>query len=266
MDQYEWAGFRRPRSIGMLAPYRPLVLPSICTRHRFELTTSLLAILTMTLCCAPASASQFLVYQCDVGGKSVTLHTNLSAWLPSAVPNCVEIERDRRLQLPHHPPDPQPLNLLFFLNATMSLQTTESHEAIPELTLDAIGSRAKHHAAIYGLSHRVVLAVIKAESAFNQRARSSKGALGLMQVMPSTARDYGVHDARDLLQIDENIRVGTSHLARLMQRFGGDLPLALAAYNAGEGAVIRSGWRVPPYLETERYVEKIMRSLNEQIE
>lgn len=217
----------------------------------------------MSLFCTLSLATPIPLYRCEVEGKLATVPTNLSTWLPGSVPNCIEIGKSRHLQVPHHPPDPRPLDWPVLLNAAKSLQAVDMQENLPTLAPVAIGIRAKHHANKYGLSPQLVLAVIKAESAFNQRARSPKGALGLMQVLPSTARDYGVHDPDDLLQIDENIRVGTSHLARLMQRFGGDLPLALAAYNAGEGAVIRSGWRIPPYPETERYVQKIMRSLSE---
>lgn len=220
---------------------------------------SLLAVLVYT----QSQAAAINLYRCDVEGKSATFRTDLSTWLPSAVPHCFEVEGKQRLQLPHQPPDPRPLDWPVFLDGSKAQEIFKEPEPTSALSSTAIGIRAKHHATQYGLSPKLVIAVIKAESAFNHRARSPKGALGLMQVLPSTARDYGVYDPANLLQIDENIRVGTSHLARLMQRFDGDLPLVLAAYNAGEGAVIRSGWRIPPYPETERYVKKIMHSLSE---
>lgn len=97
-------------------------------------------------------------------------------------------------------------------------------------------------------------AVVHAESAYDPRAESSKGAVGLMQLMPATAQRYGVSDRRDPVQ---NLRAGARYLRDLLALFHNDLTLALAAYNAGENAVIRYGHRVPPYPETQRYVQKV---------
>jgi soluble lytic murein transglycosylase-like protein len=99
---------------------------------------------------------------------------------------------------------------------------------------------------------RIVKAVIQVESAFQPRARSSKGAMGLMQLMPKTARQY---KARNPYDPASNIDAGTKYLKRLLDEF--ELPLALAAYNAGEGAVRRFGG-IPPYAETQAYVTKIL--------
>ena len=99
---------------------------------------------------------------------------------------------------------------------------------------------------------RIVKAVIQVESAFQPRARSSKGAMGLMQLMPQTARQY---KARNPYDPASNIDAGTKYLKRLLDEF--ELPLALAAYNAGEGAVRRFGG-IPPYAETQAYVAKIL--------
>jgi soluble lytic murein transglycosylase-like protein len=101
----------------------------------------------------------------------------------------------------------------------------------------------------------LVHAVIAVESGYDPSARSPKGALGLMQVMPQTARRYGVSDPARSAEI--NLRVGTRYLSDLIALFDGRLDLALAAYNAGEQAVLRHGTRIPPYRETQRYVEAV---------
>jgi len=115
---------------------------------------------------------------------------------------------------------------------------------------DVIDFRAREQ----GIRPDLVRAVIQVESAYNPRARSSKGAMGLMQLMPSTARDLGVHNAYDPL---ENIRGGVLYLRSLLDQFSGNEELALAAYNAGPGAVNKYGGVVPPYRETQDYVSRI---------
>jgi hypothetical protein len=99
-----------------------------------------------------------------------------------------------------------------------------------------------------------VRAVIQVESAFNPYARSYKGAMGLMQLMPATAAVYQVSNPYDPGQ---NVRAGVAYLRNLLDRFNGNEELALAAYNAGPGAVERYGQQVPPYRETRDYVERI---------
>ncbi len=101
----------------------------------------------------------------------------------------------------------------------------------------------------------LLMAVAAVESGFNPRARSPKGAQGLMQLMPATARQLGV---RQVWSIGDNLRGGAAYLRSLLQRFSGDLALALAAYNAGEGAVQRAGNRIPDIEETQQYVPKVM--------
>ena len=113
------------------------------------------------------------------------------------------------------------------------------------------------HATQHALNPDFVRAVIQAESAFNPRARSLKGAMGLMQLMPGTAAEYRVTNAYDPAQ---NIRAGVAYLKSLMTRFKDDISLALAAYNAGPRAVEKYGNTVPPYKETRNYVSKISNS------
>jgi hypothetical protein len=120
----------------------------------------------------------------------------------------------------------------------------------------------RHYAAIIRGACRgnrvegdLVHAIIWAESSFNPNAVSPAGASGLMQLMPETARSYGVSDVFDP---EENIRAGVKIMARLLAQFDGDVELALAAYNAGPTAVIRAGNRIPPLRETEAYVPKVM--------
>lgn len=108
----------------------------------------------------------------------------------------------------------------------------------------------------YKVNPALVAAVIRAESAFQARALSPKGARGLMQLMPATAKRYGVRTS-ELFQPARNIEAGVRYLAFLAERFKGDLPKILAGYNAGEGSVDRYGG-VPPYRETQGYVRRIL--------
>lgn len=127
-------------------------------------------------------------------------------------------------------------------------------------------SRASHQlqqvvtnaARTYRLPPALLHAVIAVESGYVANAVSRKGAMGLMQLMPATARDYGVTHPFDPTQ---NVNAGALHLRRLLDTFDHDISLALAAYNAGAGAVRRHGGSVPPFAETQDYVPRVLRQM-----
>ncbi|MEO8259808.1 MAG: lytic transglycosylase domain-containing protein [Acidobacteriota bacterium] len=151
----------------------------------------------------------------------------------------VRIEPD---EVPYPEPEPEPGPALIAAAAQVAAPLVPFGEIIDQVS-------ARH-----GVPAGLVRAVIKVESAYRQGARSRKGAMGLMQLMPDTARQYAVgnpYEAR------ANIEGGTRYLKALLERF--ELPIALAAYNAGEGAVRRFGG-IPPYPETQAYVRSVLRA------
>jgi soluble lytic murein transglycosylase-like protein len=125
-----------------------------------------------------------------------------------------------------------------------------------EAKIDAPYSRIVESASrAHGVEGRLVHALIWAESSYNPKAVSPSGAEGLMQLMPATAKRYGVRDSFDPVQ---NIAGGVKLLRELLDQFDGDRELAVAAYNAGAGAVVRAGNRIPPYPQTAAYVPKVI--------
>ena len=140
--------------------------------------------------------------------------------------------------------------------------TCKQAKPVPELKLVAVQNPNRkvvegwvnQIAPGYGIDPELVMAVIRAESAFNVSAESNKNAQGLMQLIPETAARFGVTNSWDPIQ---NIKGGTAYLHWLMRHFDGKVDLVLAAYNAGEGAVERYQG-IPPYQETQKYVHKIL--------
>jgi soluble lytic murein transglycosylase-like protein len=156
-----------------------------------------------------------------------------------------------------HPID-QPTAVYAVAGSPTLYSTRPVTEADNPTNYDAL---VKEHATRQSLRPELVRAVIQVESGFNPRALSNKGAMGLMQLMPATARELGVRDAYDPA---ENIRGGTAYLRQLLDRYDGNEELALAAYNAGAGAVDRYGRQVPAYRETRDYVRRVSSAAGHQ--
>jgi soluble lytic murein transglycosylase-like protein len=168
----------------------------------------------------------------------VAAHAQIYSWRDGA----------GNLVLSDHPKDAS--TKTFAVGGTGSFRATRPSMARRNESYDSIIAQ---HASLHGVRPDLIHAVIQAESAFNPVARSIKGAMGLMQLMPATALAYGVSNAYDPAQ---NIRGGVAYLKSLLVRYSQNEELALAAYNAGPGAVEKYG-AVPPYRETRNYVSKI---------
>ena len=138
----------------------------------------------------------------------------------------------------------------FAVSTTGTIRTTRSAPATRSNRFDML---IDEHSTANGVDRNLVKAVIQAESAYNPSATSVKGAMGLMQLMPATAQQYSVRDPYDPA---ENIRAGVAYLKSLLTKYSHNVELALAAYNAGPGAVAKYG-TVPPYRETKDYVKRI---------
>ena len=123
---------------------------------------------------------------------------------------------------------------------------------------NAVRQHIQIAATRFGVDRNLVDAVAWQESRYNPRALSTAGAMGVMKLMPGTARQLGVHNPHD---VEQNVAGGTAYLRQQLERFGNNVPLALAAYNAGPGAVIKYGG-IPPYRETQNYVRQIIQRLS----
>jgi soluble lytic murein transglycosylase-like protein len=174
-------------------------------------------------------------------------------WLaiPASADVYAALDARGRLEVSHYRQDPR--FTLFAPGHPVSPGPELPHRAAgPDKNLSRliVSVAREHH-----VDARLIHAVVHVESAFNARAVSAKGALGLMQIMPRTGSSLG---AGNLLEPAQNLRAGAMHLGRLIRHFHGDVVLALAAYNAGEAAVRKYGNRVPPYQETRHYVERVL--------
>jgi soluble lytic murein transglycosylase len=176
-----------------------------------------------------------------------------AAFLATATPAGAEVYRlktaDGTVHFTNAPNDPRYQRLGFKSGTAAGWLRVPRGETAPYM------SEIRTACERYGVPDRLVSAVIRAESGFNPKAVSRKGARGLMQLMPSTASTLGVRDSFDPRQ---NIDGGVRHLRALMDRFSNNLPLAIAAYNAGESAVLAHGG-IPPYPETREYVSRVLR-------
>lgn len=174
----------------------------------------------------------------------------MAAWLPAAASAQIYSWHDPggRLVL-----SDRPLGPLARTHAVREATRIRSTREVPLGRSVLFEGLIERHAADQGVRADLVRAVIQTESAFNPYARSHKGALGLMQLMPQTASELGVVNPFDPA---ENIRGGVTYLRQLLDRYRDNEELALAAYNAGPGAVDRFG-SVPPYRETRNYVARI---------
>jgi soluble lytic murein transglycosylase-like protein len=209
-------------------------------------------------------------FRCDLPeGGIVVVAQDLSATFPGSVPRCRRIAALEPATGVAEPAIPAWRRFLddAAAGAVPSVRRSPPNGSSP--ARDDLSSSTPFHSLIRAASRRynvdaaLVAAVITVESRFHPEARSAKGALGLMQVMPATGARYGVHSAGDLLDPGVNIDIGTRYLLDLQNQFGHRMPLVIAAYNAGEGSVLRYGNRVPPYPETQSYVAKVLSTWRE---
>lgn len=192
---------------------------------------------------APSASSRYVYW-------SVTQHR----WkpVPSESPNIMKAARSAAAEVSSY------INAMPFdpLASRNSAQNNPNYSEVARgraVTSEEVDKAIEEAAARHNVDPNLVRSIIKVESNFNPRAVSRKGAMGLMQLMPATARELQVRNPFDPAQ---NVDAGVRHLKELLQNFRGDLNLTLAAYNAGAGAVQRRGG-IPPYAETQNYVRRI---------
>lgn len=198
---------------------------------RSALRLSVAALVAAGAWCAPAQAQ---IYAGTGEGGSLVLSNHASAATPTL------------LVAAEPTPSPQAASPTAEPTRAGASPRTAPRELAP-----AIRDAAQRHA----LPEALLTAVVAVESGFDPKAQSRKGAKGLMQLMPETARRFGV---RDVFSVRDNLHGGAAYLRLLIDQFDNDVALALAAYNAGEGAVLRAGRRLPDYPETRDYVARVL--------
>jgi hypothetical protein len=180
-----------------------------------------------------------------------------ASWVPSAVANIYSFKDENGVthfsNLPHLD---KRYKLVYRIPSASQTRPNAWTPSFPKsVDIGKLVPIIDNAARTHGVDPRLVHAVIRAESGYNERALSNKGAVGLMQLIPATAERMGVKNIYDPI---ENIFGGTKYLAFLLNMFNGNVELALAGYNAGENAVIRHGHRIPPFAETQAYVPKVL--------
>ena len=197
--------------------------------------------------------------------RFVVILAAAAAVLAGAVPSGAEtfqfVAPDGTVHFTNAPSDPRYRRMAGV--SSNSSGTAEGFFRVPSTVSTAsLTETIRDAAQRHGVPEELVAAVIRVESGFNVRAVSRKGARGLMQLMPGTAAILGVRDSFDPA---ENIDGGVRHLRGLLDRFGNNVQLALAAYNAGEGAVNSYGG-IPPYPETQAYVGRILAIIGGEVQ
>jgi len=201
-----------------------------------------------------------LEFVCQFGGKSMsilrislavlTLYYPLAGLADSGI--YAFVDDQGTLHLSNVPDDARYQALIA---PVVSTSETAREGAVSPDRRRQYGAVVEQTARRFGIDAALLHAVISVESGYDPNAISRRGASGLMQLMPETAKRYGVANVFDPA---DNVRGGAQYLAELLRTFENDLQLALAAYNAGEAAVLRYGKRVPPYRETAAYVVKVV--------
>ncbi|MEK8029330.1 lytic transglycosylase domain-containing protein [Ideonella sp. DXS29W] len=205
-------------------------------------------------------------YRCQFAdGVERTLTVNAGQSFPLSVRRCEPIDRPAvdspspPVLAPPVPAADDRLPSVTWIEAPTAGRVGHApHEPVASEAAIEWAPQVRRASQRHGVDAQLVDAVIHVESRHRAAARSPKGALGLMQVMPATGARYGVARAQDLLDPSTNLDVGVRYLRDLLVMFEGRTELALAAYNAGEGNVLRHGLRVPPFPETQGYVEQVL--------
>jgi hypothetical protein len=239
-----------------------LLVHKVADQHPRKYIATRFATLLL-LVVVPAHAAVTPRFICTlIDGRSHFSVTDLSAGFPESVLNCVPVPTETAAPELSLRTDLQINQVINATKAALALSRKSRVIAQPDAMSLELAAQIDAVSARHRLDPKLVGALIYVESRYRSDAVSPKGAIGLMQVMPATAKRYGVNVASQLFDPAVNLDVGTRYLRDLHAIYGQRVDLVLAAYNAGEGAVARYGQRVPPYPETLAYVAKIGSLLN----